>query len=141
MPKEGRQHSREFKLVAIGRMQAGENVSALARELGIRRKLLYEWRDRFRRHGEEGLRLPGRPKRGMVALRERSARKDPPAPAAPVAEDELAAAKRRIAELERKIGQQELDLDFFHLALRRVGAKRPTSGASGGTASTKSSKP
>ena len=35
---------------------------------------------------------------------------------APVAE--LARAKARIAELERKIGRQELDLDFFRKALR-----------------------
>jgi uncharacterized coiled-coil protein SlyX len=32
----------------------------------------------------------------------------------------LAAAEARIAELERKIGRQELELDFFQRALRRV---------------------
>jgi uncharacterized coiled-coil protein SlyX len=32
----------------------------------------------------------------------------------------LAAAEARIAELERKIGLQELELDFFQKALRRV---------------------
>ena len=39
---------------------------------------------------------------------------------------ELLAARRRIAELERKVGQQELELDFFGEALRRiaVGGKR-----------------
>jgi transposase len=40
--------SKEFKLAALRRMLAGENVSALARELGIRRKYLYEWRERLR---------------------------------------------------------------------------------------------
>ena len=40
-----RQFSREFKLAALARMAADENVSALARELGIRRKLLYPWRE------------------------------------------------------------------------------------------------
>jgi hypothetical protein len=39
---------------------------------------------------------------------------------------ELLAARKRIAELERKVGQQELELDFFGEALRRikVGGKR-----------------
>jgi hypothetical protein len=51
---------------------------------------------------------------------------------------ELDAARRRIAELERKVGQQQVDLDFFRRALRQVkGARRP-SAAPGVTASTKS---
>jgi hypothetical protein len=32
----------------------------------------------------------------------------------------LEKAKRRIAELERKIGQQELEIDFFERALQRI---------------------
>ena len=38
MSKEPRRFSREFKLAVLARMEAGENVSALSRELGIRRK-------------------------------------------------------------------------------------------------------
>ena len=34
--------SKEIKLSAVSRMHSGENVSALARELSVRRKLLYE---------------------------------------------------------------------------------------------------
>jgi tetrahydromethanopterin S-methyltransferase subunit G len=39
---------------------------------------------------------------------------------------ELPAARKRIAELERKVGQRELELDFFGEALQRikVGGKR-----------------
>lgn len=44
--KKYRRFSREFKLAAVGRMQAGESPSALARELDVRRKLLYQWKDR-----------------------------------------------------------------------------------------------
>jgi hypothetical protein len=42
------------------------------------------------------------------------------------ARGELLAARKRIADLERKVGQQELELDFFGEALRRIkaGAKR-----------------
>jgi hypothetical protein len=36
------------------------------------------------------------------------------------ARGELLAARKRIAELERKVGQQALELDFFGEALRRV---------------------
>jgi hypothetical protein len=50
----------------------------------------------------------------------------PPAgPAAKGSRGELAKARVKIAELERKIGQQALDIDFFHKALRALdGADR-----------------
>ena len=56
-----RRFSREFKLSALARMEAGANVSALARELGVRRKYLYQWRERFRLGGPVALRSRGRP--------------------------------------------------------------------------------
>jgi hypothetical protein len=43
--------SREFKIGIVCRMLAGENVSALARELKMTRKDLYAWRDRFQAGG------------------------------------------------------------------------------------------
>ena len=49
--------------------------------------------------------------------------------------DELARARDRIAELERKIGQQQVDLDFFKGALRRIEASRRPSDGPGGRAS------
>jgi transposase len=127
--------SREFKLSIVRRMLAGENVSALARELKLLRKDLYVWRDRFLSGGPEALRGRGRPPKGMAANCAGSAVRP-----AGTGSDELKAAHARIAELERKIGQQQLDLDFFRQALRQVkGARRP-SAAPGVTASTKSSK-
>ena len=53
---------------------------------------------------------------------------------------EVAAARERIAELERKIGQQQVDLDFFRQALRRVGGTRRRNAEPGAPPSTKSSK-
>ncbi len=53
--------SREFKVGIVRRMLAGENVSALARELKSTRKDLYVWRDRFLAGGPEALRGRGRP--------------------------------------------------------------------------------
>ena len=54
--------------------------------------------------------------------------------------EELARAQRRIAALERKIGQQQVELDFFQQALRQVREQRLRRGVPGETASTKSSK-
>ncbi|HEY4045066.1 MAG TPA: helix-turn-helix domain-containing protein [Rhodopila sp.] len=140
---EERRFSREFKLAALARMAAGENVSALARELGVRRKYLYQWRERFRTGGALALRSRGRPTKGEVlAMRAGSDSLPPVAVAmpAPMPPDELAQAQRRIAELERKVGRQQVELDFFQQALRHVREARPRSGAPGGTASTRSSK-
>jgi transposase len=125
--KKPRVISREMKLSALARMDAGENVSKLARELRVRRKLLYEWKERFRAGGPEALRHPGRP---------------PAVEAVAVAavDDELVQAKRQIAKLERKVGQQQLDLDFFRRALRQVQALRQAGERPGAVLSTRSSK-
>ena len=129
--------SREFKLAALRRMLAGESVTALARELNLRRKLLYAWRDRFRAGGPEALRTRGRPRK-VVGRPSTDPGKKPVPPAA--ASDDLEKARRRIAELERKVGQQQLELDFFRQALRQVEGKRRTSDGRGAMASTRSSK-
>ena len=128
--------SREFKIGIICRMQAGESVSALARELKMTRKDLYAWRDRFQAGGPEALCGRGRPPKaaGLAASGTRvKAPADTPAA-------ELESARKRIAELERKVGQQQLDLDFFQRALRHVGAPRQPGTKPGVTGSTKSSK-
>ena len=119
--------SRDQKLSVVRRMLAGENVSALSRELKVHRKVLYVWRDRFCSGGPEALRGPGRPRKTEVGI----AKERPAA---------LASAQQRIAELERKIGQQQLELDFFRQALRQVRAARQPSDGSGVTGSMRSSK-
>ncbi|MBZ5681652.1 MAG: helix-turn-helix domain-containing protein [Acidobacteriia bacterium] len=108
------EYGTELKLAAVRRVLAGESVRAVAENLGIRRKRLYVWKDRYAELGEAGLvhRRGGRPRKqapvattGSEALAGRG---------------ELLAARKRIAELERKVGQQELELDFFGEALRRI---------------------
>jgi transposase len=151
-----RKLTRDFKLAALQRMLSGENVSALALDLGIKRKLLYQWRDRFREGGAAALRSRGRPRRdldeplvmpeGLAALAAASAPEAGPLAGAqrrrsgPDAADEVAVARARIAELERKIGRQELELDFFRRALRHLKDARQPSDGSGVTASTRSSR-
>ena len=129
--------SREFKLGIIRRILAGENVSALGRELRLSRKDLYAWRDRFLAGGPEALRGRGRSRRAQAcaAGSREPVRAAPEGPA-----EELEAARRRVAELERKIGQQQVELDFFRQALRQVRGPRPASDGPGVTGSTRSSK-
>jgi transposase len=132
MPRSARIFSRELKLSVIRRMLAGENVSALARELQVGRKDLQVWRDRFRAGGAAALRGRGRPPKVVGTA--------PAAVASWAVPDDLATAQRRIAELERKIGQQQLELDFFQRALRQVSEPRRPSEGPGAMPSTRSSK-
>lgn len=129
--RDGRRRKRRWqpalKLAVVLRMSEGENVQALAEELGVRAELLYDWHRRYRSGGAEALRRIGRPSSGAPAFELPSA---PPLPS-------LDAEQRRIEELERKIGQQQLDLDFFRAALRQFGAPRRKNGAPGGTGSTR----
>ena len=96
--KSPRVFSREFKLEAVRRMQAGESPSALSRELDVRRKLLYEWKQRVEEGGAENLRSRGRPTRTQGPVRQ------PPA----------AGEQRRIAELERLVGKQQATGTFAY---------------------------
>src|SRR5260370_26460224 len=119
--------SREFKLSAAKRMVAGESAAALSRELGVPRGHLYQWCTHFRRGGAEALRPACRPRKGFGVLDLEGTR-------------DLATARKRIIELERKVGQQQLELDFFRRALRQVGGARQPSDGSGVPASTRSSR-
>jgi len=59
MVHRARRYHRVFKIAALERMAAGESVSALSRQLGIRPKLLYRWRDAVQRGAIEALRVSG----------------------------------------------------------------------------------
>jgi len=132
---EGRRRvfSREFKLSAVERMQAGESATAISREFQVPSGHLYRWCMQFRRGGAEGLRPACRPRKvpGAVEL-------DPVAKAGRV--KDLATARERISGLERKVGQQQVELDFFRQALRRVGGARQSSDKLGVPTSTRSSR-
>jgi transposase len=132
--KSPRIFSREFKLEAVRRILAGERIKALSQELNVLRKDLYAWRDLFRAGGAAALRPLGRPRKGAAVVTAKVTER-----ARDVAAGDIAAPER-VAELERKIGQQQIELDFFRQALRRVKeARRPNAGP-GVTGSTRSSK-
>ncbi len=122
-----RQLSREEKEALVRRMEAGERIGALATETGVLRKSLYQWRAAWRAMGAAGLNRKRGPKPGgRAAVDPSSADAGPPAARPP---DDLAKAKARIGELERLVGRQQADLDFFREALRSWDAKRRGSGA------------
>jgi len=118
----------DFKLRALARMEDAPDVTALALELGCRREQLYVWRRKYLAGGVAALQMLGRPRLAPPAA-------DAPPPSAMTTDTD----PRRIAALERKIVEQQLDLDFFRAALRQVEARRPPNDGAGATASTRRS--
>jgi len=119
-----RRFTKEFKVSAARRMLAGESGSELARELDVKRSKLYEWASQLDRYGEaEAFPGPGR-------------RRDDAVRVEPGLEEQ-----QRIAALERKVGQQALEIDFLQQALRRVEDLRPRGLVRGGGESAITSDP
>ena len=127
MSTSNRVFSAEFRVQAAQRILQGESVSKLHHELDIKRSMLYRWRDTYRKEGAAGLaRAVGRPP-GTAN----------PAPKPGASAEE--ALRQQIAALERKIGQQAVQLDFFKRAFKRVKESSQASGSAGATASTRRS--
>ena len=114
-----RQFTKEFKMEAVRRMQSGESASALARELEVKRSKLYDWCAAWERYGEQAFPGPGRRPGGAPRV-ERGRE-----------------SEAKLAALERKIGQQAIEIDFLTQALQRVEDLRRPSIVSGGSGSAK----
>lgn len=130
MKKKRGRFAADVKRRAVERVARGEDVSAVASAVGVDRRRVYEWQEQVRQGGLEALRGPGRPRKGSL--------EGPPLRSALL--NDGAAARRRIAELERKIGEQQADLDFFRQALRHVKARQQMSAGPGALRSAKSSR-
>ena len=118
--------SGEFRIGVVKRILGGESVTKLHHELEIKRTMLYRWCDQYRKEGEAGLqRGTGRPP-GVP---------NPVKPAASEAEQ----LRQQIAQLERKVGQQAVQLDFFKRAFKRVKEPSQPNASTGATASTRRS--
>ena len=106
MKKKPKSYSADFKQDAVRRMAQAKTITGLAKELGIRRKFLYQWRHQFEAEGKAGLeRRRGRPPGS------KSQTVSPPRPSA---------AELRIAELERLLGRKQLEVDFLRRAFEQV---------------------
>lgn len=126
-------YSPEFKREALRRMESCRNVSALARELGIRRKYLYQWQEAFRRKGEAGLKsrpetAKAKPEAGVRRARDQAVQ--PP----------NVDLKQRVAELERQLGIKQMEIDFFERTFEHVRGALQTPTAAGAEESTEASK-
>jgi transposase len=100
--------TREFKLAAIRRLEQGISVAEVARALEVNPNLLHRWRSEFRQG--PGNVFPGHGQRRW--------------------------SEGRMAELERKIGQQTLEIDFLKGCLQRIEEQRMLQASNGNPQST-----
>jgi len=107
-----RTFTKEFKLKAIGRLQSGQSAGEVARALEVNPADVHRWRRELDEHGAQAFRGPG------VKRAEES----------------------RMAELERKVGRQAMEIDFLKRALQHVEEERRLRALNGGGASTNRSK-
>ncbi len=113
-------YSRDLKITAMRALESGTPAGEIARKFQLSPKLLERWRGEWRAKGE--LAFPGIGRRG-VAL--------------PAVDD-----ARKIADLERKIGQLTMENDFLKKALQHFREFHPPAVVSGADACLqKSSKP
>jgi len=127
MSKKRKSYSADFKQAAVSRMAQAKTITGLAKELGVRRKFLYLWRDQLQTGGRAALeRRLGRP---------------PGSPSKTVSPPTPGAAELRIAELERLLGRKQAELDFFKRTFEQVGGAGATRTSDGGKGSIAQSKP
>jgi transposase len=108
-----RQFAREFKLGALQRLEMGASVAEVARAYEVKLNSLHRWRREFRRG--PGNAFPGLGRRRWE--------------------------EGRVAQLERKIDQQALEIDFLKGCLQRIDAQRMLQALNGKPLSTRRSKP
>ena len=109
--------TRDFKIAAVRRVLGGEQIGTVARKLGLSYEMLWRWKKRVVEQGEQHLNKVGRPRRGQPNGDEGQA--------------------RRIEELERLVGRQQLEIGFLDKALRRVEELRQQKRNDGGMGSSK----
>lgn len=107
-----RKFSKEFKQTAIRRLQSGQSVAEVARALEVNPSELHRWRRELDEYGDRAFSGVGKKR----------------------AEDS------RVAELERKVGQQALEIDFLKRALQHVEEQRLLRALNSGAPSTNKSK-
>ena len=105
--RKQKKYTEEFRRQAVERMKETDNVKALARELGVDRHSLYDWRKR------------------AADLKDRRA-----------ANGRRSNQEKEIRELKRLLAEKTLEVDFFRGALQKVAARRPPHSDNGETAST-----
>jgi transposase len=107
-----RMFTKEFKLAAVQRLERGSSMGEVARALEVSPNVLHRWRREIRE--APGNVFPGQGKQRW--------------------------AEGQLAELERKIGQQALEIDFLKGCLQRIEQQRMLQALTGNPRSTGRSK-
>ncbi len=94
--KSRRKFSKDFKQEAVTRLNGGQSVAEVARALEVHPSDLHHWRRELQDHGERAFTGAGKKR----------------------------AEESRVAELERKVGQQAMEIDFLKRALQHVEEQR-----------------
>ena len=105
-------YTRDLKIAAMRALDAGSTTGEIARKYQLSPHLLQRWRGEWRAKGENA--FPGLGRRGADL---------------PALDD-----ARRIAELERKIGQLTMENDFLKKALQHFRDHHPPAVVNGGGA-------
>ena len=101
-----------FRQMAVDRLTQCDNIVALAKELGISRRMLYTWREKLE-PVESGTGPPATSRESTL--------------------------RREVSRLKRVLAEKVLEADFFKGALHTVEARRQRNGKSGAQASTPTS--
>jgi len=107
-----RTFTREMKLAAVQRLETGSTIAEVARAFEVNPNVLHRWRHEF--HQGPGNAFPGFGKRRWDDTQQ--------------------------AKLERKIGQQTLEIDFLKGCLQRIEEQRMLQALNGKPRSTKTSR-
>jgi transposase-like protein len=100
--------------MVVERMKTSNNITALAKELGLERKLMYTWQEQL-----------DPVERGVRAAPETRETK----------------LEKEVDRLKRSLAEKTLEIDFLEGALQRIETRRQQSGVSGAkTSTTKSGK-
>ena len=94
--KSRRKFTKDFKQTAVSRLNSGQSVAEVARALEVHPSDLHRWRRELQVHGEHAFRGAGQKR----------------------------AEESRVAELERKVGQQAMEIDFLKRAWQHVEEQR-----------------
>ena len=107
-----RKFTREFKLTAVRRLEGGASVAEVARAFEVNPNVVHRWRREFRQG-------PGNAFSGA---------------------GKQCWQEGRLEQLERKIGQQTLEIDFLKGCLQRIEEQRMLQALTGNPRSTGTSR-
>ena len=96
MGQTRRNFTREFKEAAIRRLELGASMAEVARACEVNPNVLHRWRRELRQHGAQAFTGNGKSRN----------------------------EESRVAELERKVGRQAMEIDFLRRCLQHVEEQR-----------------